>query len=182
MTDLEYTPQEEQIINQQLTNMESTLPSRDPLFSQWLLNLSEELQKIQHLIRGDTLNYENSEWETTETPHINKRGLSVVIANISSCATRISPMTQYDSEEINKKLFEFYETLLNNLFDNIQEYELDLTQFESILDISVSFVQDIYNAAKSGQIREFFKSVKREDVRQIVNNQNQKQETKKWGI
>lgn len=160
-----------------------TPPSQDRAFSQWILDLRAELMNLEHRIRGDTANWATGQWEPTDKPNINKEGLNMTMANVSSCATRIAPLTQYTEVEINAKLFDLYGVLLNNLWDNSDIYELELNQLQSIIEISCGFVGDVYNAAKNGEILKFFKTTRREDSSEVIQKVDKSQDKKaKWSI
>jgi len=170
---------------QQQANIPATVnipTSQDRIFSMWWLNLREQLEALEHNVKGDMIDWEDGVWMPLDTPHLNKKGISVIMGQTQSCATKISPMTQYNEQEIYDKIFGLYETLLNNLFDNGNDYELDYTQLEHIIDMVTNFVQDVYNSAKDGNIVKFFQTIRREDEHTVIQKQpqNEIQQKKSW--
>jgi hypothetical protein len=130
-------------------------PEMPPLQERGFLesfDLSQDLARLRHLIRGDRQNFDTGKWIDAEYPYMNDAGINAVMADVTANCSRIATWTQYNDNEIRDVLIEVFGVIKNNMFDNIYLYDLNINQMELILDMVTNFLRNLYNAAKEGKL------------------------------
>jgi len=108
------------------------------------LDLSEELERIEHLLRGHII--KNGEWDTDAAedcpPSLNEYGVRVIMKFISFYLNKNKLLSNYDSETINSKMEDFSIELADLIFMKYREMGLDTSEKRKMYSIIVREIQD----------------------------------------
>lgn len=175
------TPQEELMIESARTQIEaSNLQSQQVQNSsnqqaQWLenqekgmaeeqLNMAEELEKIEHLLRGHIIQRDKNGVEYWDAPEednmklLNEYGVRLLMKTISFYLSKRKLLSNYDEQQVNDKMLDFTEDLSDLIFMKYREIGLDTADKRKCYPILVREIQDavhdVYLRALGGKERD----------------------------
>lgn len=129
------------------------------------LDLSEELERIEHLLRGHIIKRDdngNTYWDDTITadcpPSLNEYGVRVIMKYISFYLTKNKLLSFYEAEVIDRKMEDFSIELADLIFMKYREMGLDTPEKRKMYSVIVREIQDsvhdTYLRAMKGKERE----------------------------
>ena len=175
------TPQEEVFLEQQQTQMELMQSqgnqmqtgaiqqsmyqdTKEKTMIQDQLDLSPELERIEHLLRGQVIVKDkqgNTTWEDSEDDRfrvLNEYGVHLIMNAISFYINKDTLLSNYSEETINTKMEDFSIDLADLIFMKYREMGLDTPDKRKMYPMLVRQIQDIvhstYLRAYGGKERE----------------------------
>jgi hypothetical protein len=113
------------------------------------LDLSEELNRIEHLLRGHIIKRDaegNEYWDETEDPScpppFNEHGVRSIMKFISFYLNKNKLLSNYDEETINHKMEDFSIELADMIFMKYREMGMDNPEKRKLYPIVVREIQD----------------------------------------
>ena len=175
--------QNQQAQNQNM-NQAQFLEQQDKGMAEEQLDLSSELEKIEHLLRGHIIKKDNQGieyWDAGDESNrlLNEYGVRLLMKTISFYLSKRKLLSNYDEETINHKMYDFVEDLSDLIFMKYREIGLDTPDKRKCYPIMVREIQDsvhdVYLRALGGKERD---SIRKhwnlnEQVGNIANNSNQ---------
>lgn len=148
----------------------------------WQLELNEILERIEHVLRGDVVKYEQGQtiWIKIDEEHkdrlLNDYGVQEVLRILSMYLNRNTILGNYTEEEVNDKVFDFGDRL-NTLF--YTKYEvigmntaIKRKNFEMLWGMLVDVVHSAYTRALHGQERASLREARQLQQMEQVNPPN----------
>lgn len=131
---------------------------------QYQLDIKEELEDIEHLLRGQTVKTDqqgNKKWvDPTNAGDVllNERGVQEILKILRMYLNKNILLSNFDEDTINMRVKQFSLRLMRNIFMNYDEYgmttEYKTRQFEMIVMNITDMVEAAYFRALGGQERE----------------------------
>lgn len=131
---------------------------------QYQLDIKQELEDIEHLLRGQTIRTDklgNNKWVDPKDKAdllFNERGVQEILKILRMYLNKNILLSNYDEPTINIRVQQFSERLMRNIFMNYDEYGMDTEyktrQFEMIVMNITDMVEAAYFRALGGQERE----------------------------
>ncbi len=121
--------QVEQQMGQQASRFGSTKQDEDLI--RWQLELDNILERVEHLLRGDLLNFDqggNLIWTKPEDQDdvlFNENGVQEILRMLSLYLNRNTILSNYDEETINYKVYDFGMELIDLIFMKYEQMGLD---------------------------------------------------------
>jgi len=178
LTDLQqqgYTPAE---INKALSEAEqegSAVQSRpDPRFNskttsfamgnnddiiKWQLELNDILERAEHILRGDVVEFEEGNLVWKDNPHpetnaLNNFGVKIIMKVLANYINRNTILSDYEQEEICYKVRDFGEKLNDLVFMKYEEMGMDTEnkrkEYAMLIVMMVDIVHSAYKRALRG--------------------------------
>jgi hypothetical protein len=118
----------------------------------WQLELDSILERIEHILRGDKIKFENGNiyWipsEDSKKERLNDDGVSEVMRILSMYLNRNTILSNYDEDTINYKVFDFGTELADLLFLKYDEFGWDTLEKRKEYAMIVREVVDIVHSA-----------------------------------
>lgn len=147
------------------------------------LDIKEELERIERLLRGHVPKIDAKGGEYWELPPIdenlfNEKGVREILKRVSSYLTKTIILSNYTQEQINFIMKEFGKRLTDFVVLNAEEFGLNTEEkrrhFPMILTDLINIVEASYQRALNGQERESLRSARMvtqtEGLNQDMNN------------
>lgn len=141
----------------------------------WQLDIKEELNRIEHLLRGhipavdERGNFYYKEPEESQKL-LNERGVSEVLNILSWYLNKNFILSNWDAKEINLRMSQFHQVITDFIFNNYQDIGLNtkekLKYYPLIVTNLVNTVEAVYHRALNGEER---KSLR--EARQVTQNE-----------
>lgn len=131
----------------------------------WQLNLEKDLEKIEHLLRGEISHYDEEKGRTVWKPNpdedkvpFNAYGVDLILNIISFYVNRNTLLSNYDEATINMKVFDFGNEIKDLIFMKYDEMGMDdpkkMKMYPMIVRELVDVVHSAYLRALGGGERE----------------------------
>jgi len=120
---------------------------------QWQLDLKEDLERIDHLLRGHELKYTaNGEliWQESDNPDakpFNQYGTSLLLNCISFYLNRNTILSNYDEKMINDKMHDLGDELADLIFMKYEKMGMDTAEKKKLYPIIVREIVDTIHSA-----------------------------------
>jgi len=123
----EQTPQQtEQPQQQQETFMPSINPMQQfPELTKWTLDPYQILMELQHDLRGEIWDIQQSKWVQAGEKLLNDKGINTIIALCKTIINKNAFLSNLNEEEINFIVLDLANDLTISLFVNSDEWELE---------------------------------------------------------
>jgi len=112
------------------------------------LDLSEELARIEHLLRGHIIKIKDGEeyWDEIEDercpPSLNEYGVRIIMKFISFYLNKNKLLSNYSEEVINRKMEDFSIELADLIFMKYREMGFDTCEKRKMYSVVVREIQD----------------------------------------
>jgi len=154
--------------NQQLNNVNqsnaSFMEDKDRGMAEEQLNLSDELERIEHLLRGHIIKKDKQGVEYWDEPEdesmkiLNEYGVRLLMKTISFYLSKRKLLSNYTIEEVNLKMLDFTEELNDLVFMKYRELGMDDSEKRKCYPMMIREIQDsvhdVYLRALGGKERD----------------------------
>jgi len=155
--------QTQQLQNQNMTQA-GYMEQQDKGMAEEQLDLSEEIERIENLLRGRIIKKDEqgieywSEPETEEQKLLNEYGIRLIMKTITFYLAKRKLLSNYTAEQIDMKMLYFTEDLIDLIFMKYREIGLDTPDKRKCYPILVREIQDavhdVYLRAMGGKERD----------------------------
>lgn len=145
------------IKQQENTNQELT---------QWQLSPLDIFDSIEHNLKGEVFNPNKNEWEQRGIRLMNDNGIRAVISHLYAGNSKIIYMSNLTEEEINKMAYNVMGNLSTLLGINLRNFEIEQSNFFTILTLVGNTVFAGLKRALNGEERRALTSTRM--VREII--------------
>ena len=120
---------------------------------QWQLDLNEELERIDHLLKGDVIRSDdsgNERWvpaENNEHKPFNEHGVQLLLNTISFYLNRNTILSNYDEDMINWKIRDLGEDISDLIFMKYKEMGMDTSEKRKLFPLIVRELIDSIHSA-----------------------------------
>ena len=135
----------------------------------WQLDIQEELERIEHLLKGHVPGYDNKGneiWKDCpkEEQIFNNRGVREILKILTWYLNKNFILSNFGEEQINQRVHQFGDYLTNFIFVNYEDFGLDdadkIKHFPMIVMNIVNTVEAAYNRALNGGERESLRTAR----------------------
>lgn len=148
----------------------------------WQLELNEILERIEHVLRGDIVQFNEGHqiWVKLEENHpdrlLNDQGVQDVMRILSMYLNRNTILGNYTDEEVNDKVFDFGDRLNTLFYTKYEQIGLNTSEkrksFEMLWGMLVDVVHSAYTRAIGGQERSSLREARQLQQLEQVNAPN----------
>lgn len=167
-TDLQSTKlANSQIQNQAATSMFNS-EANDNLVK-WQLDIKEELERIEHLLRKHVPKIDENGNEYYEEPDqkeqlFNNKGVNEILNVLAWYLNKNIILSNFSEDQINQRVHQFARYLTNFIFNNYQEFGLDtrekIKHYPMVVMNIVNTIEAAYNRALKGGERESLRTAR----------------------
>jgi len=141
----------------------------------WELEFQDILESIMHKLRGESFNYVEDKWEKVpDTALVNEQGINALMTLIEGKVNKNITLSNFNEEQISRRMEDFVITLLMHLFMKQAEWEIDTADLSSIREMIESNVEAVYFRALYSGERKYRKATI--ERREIISPLQQKKE------
>jgi len=135
----------------------------------WQLDIQEELERIEHLLRGHIPGYDdkgNEVWKESpiEEQVFNDRGVREILKILTWYLNKNFVLSNFSEEQIDQRVLQFANTLTDFIFINYEDFGLDtkekMKHFPMVIMNIVNTVEASYNRALNGGERESLRTAR----------------------
>lgn len=138
--------------------LQSMMENEEKGIAEQQLDLGEELERIEHLLRGHILKRDEQGiyyWhEDPENAHLNEKGVRMLIQVITFYLSKRKLLSNYSEEQVNEKMYDFQIELATLIYMKYEEMGLDTPDkrkiYPMLVRMIVDSVHDIYLRALGG--------------------------------
>ena len=132
------------------------------------LELNDILEKAEHILKGDIVEFENGQLNWKDNPDIknntlNKKGVQICMKFLSLYINRNTILADYTDEEVRYKTLDFGKRFNDLLFLKYDEMGMDTEEkrkeYASIVGAITDVVHSAYSRAKDGRERESYRKM-----------------------
>lgn len=136
--------------------------------ARWQLELNDILEKAEHVLKGDILEFENNQLIWKDNPNMenntmNKNGVQICMKFLSLYVNRNTILSDYTEEEVRYKVLDFGKRFNNLIFLKYDEMGMDneekRKEYASIVGAMTDIVHSAYARAKDGRERESYRKM-----------------------
>jgi hypothetical protein len=174
-TELDDAQQRNRSVNKALaTNMFESDENQNLI--KWQLDIKEELERIEHLLRGDipkTDEEGNFIWTRCPIQErvLNERGVREIIKRLTWYLNKNIILSNFDEEQVMQRVHQFSKYFSNFLFVNLEDFGMNtpdkLKHYPMIVMDVVNTVEASYNRALYGGERDSLRT-----ARTVTQNEN----------
>jgi len=127
--------------------------SSDTNLIQWQLELDNILERIDHLLRGHTLEFDqqgNLIWKEPKDPNqaiMNEYGVQEILRILSLYLNRNTILSNYDEETIQDKVYDFAMELSDLIYMKYEDFGLDSEEKRKLYPMIVREIVDVIHSA-----------------------------------
>lgn len=133
----------------------------------WQLDIKEELERIEHLLKGDVLRYDkkgNEYWDKDKNPLFNEKGIREILKILNWYLNKNILLSNFDEEEIMVRMKQFSRVLINFIFNNYEDLGLDTKEKQKhypLITLNIiNTVEAAYHRALGGGERESLRTAR----------------------
>lgn len=136
--------------------------------ARWQLELNDILEKAEHVLNGDVVEFENGQLIWKDNPHpenntLNKNGVQICMKILSMYVNRNTILSDYTEEEVRYKVLDFGKRLNNLIFKKYEEMGMNTEdkrkEYDTIVGSMTDIVHSAYARAKDGRERESYRKM-----------------------
>lgn len=149
------------------------------------LDIKEELERIEHLLRGHILKIDdkgNEYWKKPEENEnlLNDKGVHEILKVMTIYLSKNIILSNYDQDQINYRCKEFGKKLSDHIYYNAQEFGLDTMEkvrhYPMIVYSMVNIVEASYQRALGGRENDSLRTARMVTQTEGLNQNNQFQQ------
>jgi len=136
--------------------------------AKWQLELNDILEKAEHVLRGDIVEFENGAlvWKNNPDPDentLNEKGVRIFMKILSMYVNRNTILSDYTDEQIRYKVLDFGKRMNNLIFTKYEVMGMDTEdkrkEYPALVGALVDIVHSAYARAKEGRERESYRKM-----------------------
>ena len=137
----------------------------------WELDLQEISEKIIHFLRGEFYDLKRGEWIKKGKEMISQEGAEALITRLYPFLHKGIILSNFNEGEVRKNMFRVHIEIINFLYLEGQNFEINVSDYDAIENVVVFNVQAAYNRALGGLWTQVLTTTQRRVEQQVLTNQ-----------
>jgi len=136
--------------------------------AKWQLELNDILEKAEHVLKGDVVEFEDGKLIWKSNPHpelntLNDNGVQICMKLLSMYVNRNTILADYSDDEVRYKTLDFGKRFNDLIFLKYDEMGMDnedkRKEYASLVGAMTDIVHSAYSRAKDGRERESYRKM-----------------------